>query len=400
MSSEKQKLMEICHLPYSIKTNGEYCNTCFKNIPVEKIVVENKNGEYTYEYTASEENISNLGNLDFENMFEINLIHNESNFKAKAQMQNQDEKAKKSIYYVGKYILYTLNICPDDIEFVEHYQNLFRNQNRINDVDLSKKLDKEFTTIGFYVPLQIEIGGKFYFKVDELFKNTLSNNAVNASLNLDYKTIKDTMNLMKISSQDLKSKFGHIETKRIGGNTLEDNFEIWKKTITLDNASVIGYKNLKNIDSLISNELSFKIRVALDLLNDKYNARKEYMRVYEKILKIKNDKILNKKIQIKKKESYQEGECHISEIPKIEVESFSFRDKGKVFQRIERNYKHSFENIIVGWKIKENWNDGTNGEWEVKTCPLLTHEMDANFISQRFRGQNFTVEVYTMVTPN
>ena len=157
---------------------------------------------------------------------------------------------------------------------------------------------------------------------------------------------------------------------------------------------------MKNVDSLIPNELSFKIRVALDLLNDKYNARKEYMRVYDKILKIKNDKILNKKIQIKKKESYQEGECHISEIPKIEVESFSFRDKGKVFQRIERNYKHSFENIIVGWKIKENWNDGTNGEWEVKTCPLLTHEMDANFISQRFRGQNFTVEVYTMETPN
>ena len=38
-----------------------------------------------------------------------------------------------------------------------------------------------------------------------------------------------------------------------------------KKTININNASVIGYKNLKNIDSLIPNELSFKIRVALDL---------------------------------------------------------------------------------------------------------------------------------------
>ena len=64
MSSEKQKLMEICHLPYTIKTNGEYCNSCFKIIPFEKIVVENKNGEYTYEYTASEENISNLESVN------------------------------------------------------------------------------------------------------------------------------------------------------------------------------------------------------------------------------------------------------------------------------------------------------------------------------------------------
>lgn len=39
---EYEKLMKICHLPCSIKLNGEYCNTCFKNIPFEKITVDDK----------------------------------------------------------------------------------------------------------------------------------------------------------------------------------------------------------------------------------------------------------------------------------------------------------------------------------------------------------------------
>ena len=104
---------------------------------------------------------------------------------------------------------------------------------------------------------------------------------------------------------------------------------------------------------------------------------------------------------MKKKDSYQEGECYTRDKkPKIVVEKYPFRDKGIAFDKIERNEIHSFQHIIVGWKIISNWKDGTIGEWEIFDCPLLSHEINAKFISKMFRGQSFILEVYLMETPD
>lgn len=343
----------------------------------------------------SEENSSSLGTLDFENMFEINVMHNESKFKY--QVQNLNEKSKKSCFYVGKYILYTLNISPGDIKFIDFYKNIFKNESTLNDDELFKELDAKFKTTGFYVPLQIEIGGKFTFNVDELIQNKFSDNSLNLDINLEANVLKDKMNTCNISKEDVKNKFSSFRTKRIGGDTLENNFENWKKTITLDNASVIGYKNLEKIDSFIPDKYKNKIRGAIQLLNNKYEARKEYMRIYKQVQMIKDKKKFKK---MKKKESYQEGVCQARENPHIEVVKFKFRDKGKFLRKIGRNYSSSFDYVIVGWKIIDNWNDGTNGEWELLDCPLLSFNFDANFISQRFRGESFTLEIYIMETPD
>ena len=63
------------------------------------------------------------------------------------------------------------------------------------------------------------------------------------------------------------------------------------------------------------------------------------------------------------------------------------------------NINKTFESLIVGWKVIDNWKDGTNGTWEVSKCPLLTYNIDVTFISKLFKGQHFTVEVYLMEVP-
>ena len=281
-SSIGQKLNQICHLPHSINMDGESCNIGFKNIPFDKIILEKREEEIS-EFTVSEENTSNLGTLDFGNEINSKILLNKTYLKSK----DQTEKYKRSIYFVVKIIRYTLTIPPKYIEFDEHHKQMFKNQIKLNDKESSRKLDDEFSIIGFYVPLKIEIGGKFSFKVDKLFQNYHSNNSFNFSANLDLITVKDKMKLIEISEENWKSIFSSGQINIIGGDIGVKDFESWKKTITLDNAQVIGYKILKPITDFIPDKYSFKLKGAINLLNEKYDIRKEYAIIYEKVLKKK-----------------------------------------------------------------------------------------------------------------
>lgn len=389
----EQRFNQICRLPHSINMCGESCNIGFKKIPFGKIIPEKKEEEIS-EFTVSEVNSSNLGTLDFKNEVNLKILFNEAYFKS----TKKEERYKKSVYYVVKVIRYTLTIPPKYIEFDDKSLiETFKNKKGLNDEELSRKLDADFNCIGFYVPLKIEIGGKIYFKVDELFQNYHSNNSFNLSGNLDFNTIKDKMNSIKLSEENLKSIFSSQQIKIIGGDIYAKDFESWKKTITLDNAQVIGYKNLKPIEDFIPDKYYPKLKGAIELLNKKYNTREEYMKIYEKVLKIKNDK---KIIHMKKKGSFQEGECYTRKNPNIFVESYPFKNNGRPFKKIPSPANITCKNIIVGWKIIDNWKDGTNGDWEIYDCPLLSTKINIDFISKIFRGQNFTLEIYVMETPD
>lgn len=119
--SVKERLMEISQLPCAIKLNGDFCK-CFEKVPFNKIDLVKKT-EYRFEFLESEENNINLDTLEFENMFDINIMRDESKFKY--QVRSLDSDSKKSIFYVGKYILYTLNIYRDDLKFTKGYNNRF-----------------------------------------------------------------------------------------------------------------------------------------------------------------------------------------------------------------------------------------------------------------------------------
>ena len=72
------------------------------------------------------------------------------------------------------------------------------------------------------------------------------------------------MKLIEISEENWKSIFSSGQINIIGGDIGVKDFESWKKTITLDNAQVIGYKILKPITEFIPDKYSFKLKGAIN----------------------------------------------------------------------------------------------------------------------------------------
>lgn len=93
---------------------------------------------------------------------QINFLLNDHKFKHQANNIKSEEK--KYNYLLGKYILYYINIKPDNIKFSKHYKDQISDiiKHYHDDDKRFKNLDEIFQNIGFYVPLQIEIGAKFY----------------------------------------------------------------------------------------------------------------------------------------------------------------------------------------------------------------------------------------------
>ncbi len=68
---------------------------------------------------------------------------------------------------------------------------------------------------------------------------------------------------------------------------------------------------------------------------------------------------------------------------------------GQNFKRVEKEFNEYIPSLIVGFKIEDDWKDGTNGSWEINDA-LLSHNLKAKFVSQLFRGQSYNLKVYTI----
>ena len=66
-----------------------------------------------------------------------------------------------------------------------------------------------------------------------------------------------------------------------------------------------------------------------------------------------------------------------------------------LLEKLKKKFDEYFSGVVVGFEIEENWKDGTNGTWEINDC-LLSHNVNAKFVSQTFRGQSFTLKIYEM----
>ena len=357
---ERKKLKDISHFPCSVNLNGDYCSSCFESINFNKVQIVDMKGNYTFKFVISKDSNINLGTFDFENMVEINIYHNDNKFKK--TVENFNQNLRNSYYLIVKKVLYTLNIKQDDLQFTK------------------------------FSPLQIEIGGFFAFDASEIINNDFSDSQLKSDTDLQLKILNAKNNFSKISKNYLESKFCSFQTIINGGDINEKVMTKWEKTLTLENAAVIGYKNLVEIISLIPEKYFYNIKGGIDLFKKKYDARNEYVKIYDNIKNIKNGKTF-------KKDSSQGGHCKTSEVPKIRVENFDCRLEGKAFSHVRENINKTFDSIIVGWKVIDRWKDGTNGTWEVKNCPLLTYNINITFVSKLFRGQHFTVEVYLMEVP-
>ena len=84
---------------------------------------------------------------------------------------------------------------------------------------------------------------------------------------------------------------------------------------------------------------------------------------------------------------------------KVYLKTFRSEGDGKAFKKIKLVVDEKFDDLIVGWKINDNWKDGTNGDWVMEGNPLLTNKIKVEFTSQAFRGQCFTTSVYLLEYP-
>ena len=131
-------------------------------------------------------------------------------------------------------------------------------------------------------------------------------------------------------------------------------------------------------------------------IENKYEARKLFMENIEHLKKLPEIEFINQR------DSYERGICEESEIPKITVEEYEFTDKSHALPKKNKTkYSKSFSrNIVIGWKIDSVWADGTNGTWSLNKDPLLSNDIDAQFVSTAWRGQRFRIFVYLMHIPD
>jgi len=125
------------------------------------------------------------------------------------------------------------------------------------------------------------------------------------------------------------------------------------------------------------------------------------------ILREKYDKIIDSLKRNKKnilsgdytENDWENGLCEEKNEPKIYTCYYNLREYGKYFSRRKIKLIKEYKDIIVGWKIKDLWRDGTNGCWELKENPILKKKIEIIFTSQLFRGEHFEVKIYLMKYP-
>ena len=384
-------------LPCSIKINGgnfEYSN-CFNKVPIEKLELIKKQ-EYQNVVINIEEKNKTIGILDINNYTDINII----NFDSLIQnnVMNVNNKLNKSRHYIGKYILYSIDLKPDFFIFSNFYLERF-NQiagNEISsDIEKAKELDDIFKTIGYYAPLQIEIGGMFITDMKELSSSCNKDSSSKIKSELKSDKASNQFELNKMNSSDLLKLFKSEKKVIKGGDINTQDFEKWKETINMNNADIISYKNLMKLQDLLDYKIKNALRKPLELVEKKYQIRKKYFEIIE------NLKEQKKRGKIEGVNSDGNGITQESNEPKIVRNNlFKINAKSKFLASQEHSYNQYFDDIIVGWKIISKWNDGTNGKYIIKEDPLLTHSVNMNFFSKFCRGQRFDIEIYTMKIPD
>lgn len=377
------------------KDNDIHINdSCFVKIYPNKISY-NKVNQFKSNLIKIEKSLNITGNILIQNDLDINTIHNE--FKFKQISNNVKEQKIEQEVFCYKYILAELTIRPEDISFSDYIKEQLKEiaESDYNDIKKAKTIDDELKQYGFYVPTKIEIGGMFSVKTDNLKEDIKRNLKRNFGANINYCYGENKSKYDQSGEQIVKNIFSQTSKDVKGGNSLEDDYEKWKNSITIENAEIVGYSNFMKGTNFFFKEFKKNLSGAINILNRKYEARKKFYEIIEKLKNIKSSYNFKDR-----KDTYQEGICKPNEYPKIELLNNEQKGDGEFAQQIKRRFSSSFEHIIVGWKIVSVWTDGTNGTWSLDQNPLLTNRIDVNFISKYFRGERFRIELWMMSLPD
>lgn len=167
---EKNRVLP-CFLKVDSKGDFSPFTGGFEEIPIEKLhFLEEK--RFNNEEFSSELSFENASTLSIDSFLDVSLIHSDAVFEG--AMKKMLKSFSKQKYFVGKYILYSISIDPDDVYFtnyiIQEISQLAEDNNK-NPDDKAKELDSIIKSYGFYIPLKIYIGGMFSFKKSDSSAN-------------------------------------------------------------------------------------------------------------------------------------------------------------------------------------------------------------------------------------
>ena len=421
----KEKNIIPCALKSDSSGNILSYIDCFEKVQISDIKYRKEGiSEHNIFETEYENLNKNIETLDTQTFIDISCIHCDPEFKRKAEKKDGTTKKKTSI--VIKYILYSFSIDQQYIQLSPYWIGKIRDiaNSYDSDEEKAKELDEIFKVIGYFIPLEVKVGGLFTCNTDETKNDNL--NKINNELN--YKTNFESNLLFQKkfennNDENSENDKGNGNTSKIivkgkgngswketndktkndkyflnhsiikGGNIYAKNLEEWVNSLTFKDSEIIEYLNITKVKNILDGNLKNMLKIPLEMVEKKYKMRKDYIKTFEKL------KNMNIHTQYRGNSSISQGICEEKECPLIVCKKFDAKGDGSFLRKLTLSVCESFNDIIVGYHINSCWHDGTNGEWKLNEDPILKKSINIYFESQKNRGESFEVFVYLMKFP-
>lgn len=382
LSDEIEFIKYYQNFPFCLKINEngiiDFDNNSLDNAPLDKLMFEK---DYDYEFSKveidKESKITNSENFDLALSCNFKFL-----FYCDAKYKNKIDEVKKgstknSLLMVKKR-LSTLSVKRKNIQLNDNFKKKIEdiaNEESYSDEKKALKLDKLFTEYGYFIPLKITVGGYFYKEVNQIENEKLLNNLNNLESNFKFNksiNLNSSVEYNKLQEEILKNLFSEEKIRIFGGDTSKKSFSEWEESLNYENSKIIEYSNFIQINSLIEDFLDKDIKIKLDnalnLIDKKYEERKKY---YEHIKEAKESIISD---DIKGSGSQRNGICN--------EDNLIYSYKKQIRKKGQEIINEIFSDIIVGWRIISNINDGSNGDYSFKN-PILNNSINFEFNSKK-----------------
>ena len=262
-----------------------------------------------------------------------------------------------------------------------------------------------------------EYNNEIFTNINNIFKNYSDMTKEEKNLEENIKMISSSLTFVKNNIKSTKYFRSSYYEKFLGDlykaieSTLEFKNQYLKKYLTSSIERFTYYFNYdeeyrvlnytKYFDSFFSlfqsyKKNNFSLPTEIILLKNTISNKNDYYKLKKEVRGYGPGPTKNTKGAIE----WSNGVVAESDSPKVYVKKFDSKGDGKPFKKIKLIVDEKFDDVIVGWKINDNWKDGTNGDWVMEGNPLLTNKIKVEFSSQAFRGESFTTSVYLMKYPN
>lgn len=423
-SFEIHPILQDKEFPFTISFDGCQINppnsSAFITIHPEKLKINQENGHFVLVedyYSESERTIaSKLNGLDkyLSNTKTVLGASLGSELFTISQMTKTGEDKLFCLYSV---IIkkFRISLKPDMIEVNKRIEDdllyIATNPHK-NFQDKVIDLDQKLKSYGYFIPLQMIIGGRFNISYEakdkeeaKKFQSEL-NTMINKNLNfqIEDEKLDENKNFGKSSNFNILDSFDSLSTiyncESIGGNSEGfesiDTIKRWFNSIKENNCEIIIYDNFQPLTDFLNNDIRYKIEPLLKSILD--NQRVEAQKYIQTTRKIVS------KSEITHGDCYEGRKifsCGITDEnnPSIKFKVHNIHQEKQIMKRTEEIIcdKLSSNQKACGWKITSTRNiTQYNGEWIILIDPLdgLRQEYSFKFTSRLWREMGFELKIY------